>query len=564
MELSSKKGIQHIVLTLAKLGVKEVIICPGSRNAPLTISFNRHPYFNCTSIRDERSAAFFAMGKAIETQQAVAILCTSGSAALNFAPAICEAYYQRIPLIVLTADRPAEWIDQGDGQTIRQNNVYQNYIRKSYNINGDATHGDELWHIEHSLSEGFQIATSLDKGPVHFNIPVSEPLYEVTEIAPQQPNIFMPISTKKTLSEMNIQVLAKDFSESSKVMVLVGQHIKNEELQNQLSLLAQFENVIILTESTSNIHHPDFVENIDRCITHLDSQEISTLLPNLLITIGGAVVSKRVKSLLRKYRPTFHWNIDEYDALMNTYQSLTHPISINAIDFLKQFIPHLKNKKGDYRKLWLQKKENLQILHQQFATSSDFSDFKVFHHILSAIPSHISLHLSNSSPIRYAQLFDNKNISETWCNRGTSGIDGCTSTIVGAASSYPEKDFLLITGDVSFHYDINALWNEVPLKNLKIIVINNGGGGIFRIISGPKEVKEMKPFFETSMHSNVEKIAEHYQWNYLSAKDEKSLLEILEIFFQQKTQRTILEIFTDAEKNPLVLEQYWNYLKNKS
>ncbi|MCO5233779.1 MAG: 2-succinyl-5-enolpyruvyl-6-hydroxy-3-cyclohexene-1-carboxylic-acid synthase [Chitinophagales bacterium] len=564
MELSSKKGIQHIIMTLATLGLKEVIICPGSRNAPLTISMNRHPHFHCTSIRDERSAAFYALGKAIETQQAVAIICTSGSAALNFAPAICEAFYQRIPLIVLTADRPVEWIDQGDGQTIRQVNVYQNFIRKSYNINGDATSSNELWHIAHSTSEGFQIATKTDKGPVHFNIPVSEPLYDIEEIEPYLPLAFTAFPIQKSLSDSTIQDLAKEFSNSSKVMILVGQHIKDENLQEQLSLLSRLDNLVILTESTSNIHHPDFIENIDRCITHLDSEDIHTLLPDLLITIGGAIISKRIKSLIRKYKPHSHWNIDEYDAFINTYQSLTSPIHIKAIDFFKQIFDHIENNKSDYRVNWQKKKEVLQKRHQQFSTKCDYSDFKVFEQIYLNIPSNISLHLSNSSPIRYAQLFDNKNILETWSNRGTSGIDGCTSTVMGAASSSPEKDFLLITGDVSFHYDINALWNESPINNLKIIVINNGGGGIFRIISGPNAVKEMKPFFETTMNSNVEKLAEHYQWNYLMAKDVESLQEALHLFFKKETRRTILEIFTDAEKNPLVLEQYWNYLKSQS
>mgnify|MGYP000974633318 FL=1 len=175
MILSNKKGVKHIVLALAELGVKEVIICPGSRNAPLVISFNRHPNFNCTSIRDERSAGFFALGKAIESKQPVALVCTSGSAVLNFAPAIVEAFYQRIPLVIITADRPIEWVDQGDGQTIKQHEIYNNYIRKSYTLDGDSADAQKIWHIERSISEGISIATSTNKGPVHFNISLSEP-----------------------------------------------------------------------------------------------------------------------------------------------------------------------------------------------------------------------------------------------------------------------------------------------------------------------------------------------------------------------------------------------------
>ena len=198
MELSDKKGVQQIVQSLAALGLKEIVICPGSRNASFVISFNRHPAFNCTSIRDERTAGFYALGKAIELQEPVAILCTSGSAALNFAPAIVEAYYQRIPLIVLTTDRPKEWTNQGDGQTILQTNIYTNYIRKSYEINGDAVQKNDLWYIERCISEGFNIATLIDKGPVHFNIPVSEPLYGTSSIDTNNlPKIFKAIPLEK-------------------------------------------------------------------------------------------------------------------------------------------------------------------------------------------------------------------------------------------------------------------------------------------------------------------------------------------------------------------------------
>jgi 2-succinyl-5-enolpyruvyl-6-hydroxy-3-cyclohexene-1-carboxylate synthase len=181
MKLSNKNSIQQIVISAAALGLKNIIIAPGSRNAPLIISFNQHPGIQCTSIRDERSAGFFALGKAIELKQPVALLCTSGSAALNFAPAIVEAYYLRIPLIVFTADRPTEWIDQGDGQTIDQKNIYNNYIRKSYNLNGDAINENELWYNNRCLNEGFAIANKINPGPVHFNIHLSEPLFETSD-----------------------------------------------------------------------------------------------------------------------------------------------------------------------------------------------------------------------------------------------------------------------------------------------------------------------------------------------------------------------------------------------
>lgn len=561
MELSEKKGVQHIVFALEKLGLKEVIVCPGSRNSPFVISFNRHPEFRCTSIRDERSAAFYALGKAIALKEPVAVLCTSGSAALNFAPAVAEAYYQRIPLIVLTADRPKEWIDQGDGQTINQTNIYHNYIRKSYDLRGEVRSQIDIWYNNRCLSEGFATALHKNKGPVHFNIPLHEPLYETEKVESSSSQVFFEQETKITLSEMSVKEFSTQFCNTKKVLILVGQHPKDLILQKSLAQMAAFENVVVLTESTSNIHHEDFVGTIDRCITHLQDKEAEELMPELLITLGGAVVSKRIKSFLRRAKLRYHWNIHPYESNMDTYQALTHAVSMKPGEFLSQVYTQVKNIPSEYRKKWQILKTVLEERHHKFCQQSEYSDFYFFQELYRTIPQNTTLHLSNSSPIRYAQLFDNQKIYETWCNRGTSGIDGCTSTVMGAAAALPQRDFLLVTGDVAFYYDVNALWNEEDIENLKIVIINNGGGSIFRIIPGPDKVEERRKYLETAMKSDAEKIAEHYGWSYLPVRDETELKRTLPVFFQKSSKRVILELFTDAEKNPEVLKQYWKYLK---
>ncbi len=564
MKLSGKKGVQHIVMALAQLGLREVIICPGSRNAPFTISFSRHPAFSCTSIRDERSAAFFALGKAVELQEPVVVVCTSGSAALNFSPAISEAYYQRIPLIVLTADRPQEWIDQGDGQTINQTALYRNFIRKSYSLRGEVVTQADYWYNERCLSEGFNTAAYSDRGPVHFNIPLDEPLYDIGEATGDVPKIFKEIKTNKTLAAESLSILAEEFFSCRKVMILAGQFIKNPDYQEVLSKMAAFENVVILTESLANVHHPRFIENIDRCITNLDEGEAKDWMPELLITTGGAIVSKRIKSLLRNHGVRHHWNVDLYDATRDTYQALTRAISQSPVDFFRQLHPVLSKVSSDYQERWVQRRDRLAELHEDFFNQCAHSDLLVFYKLFQKIPSGLFVHISNSSAIRYAQLFDNQKIAGSFCNRGTSGIDGCTSTVMGAAVASPQKNFLLITGDVAFHYDINGLWNENRVDNLKIIVINNGGGGIFRIISAPHQLNEMEDFFETSMTSNTKRLAEHFDWEYLSADNGISLEEALHLFFDTNTKRTILEVFTNPGQNPIVLEQYWKFFSEKN
>ncbi len=561
MILSNKKGIQQIVTILSALGLKEVILCPGSRDAPLIISFNRHPDIRCTSIRDERSAAFFALGKAIESADPVAVVCSSGSAALNFAPAISEAYYQRAPLLVLTADRPKEWTDQGDGQTINQTKIYQNYIRKSYDLKGEICSQTDEWYNKRCLCEGYGRATCIDKGPVHFNVPLSEPLYETEEVEEVSPKVFKIEQPVTCLSPNKMNQLSRDFLEKKRVMILVGQYPRDEKLQKELVAIARFENVTVLTESTSNIHHAAFIENIDRCITHLSEQEIEALKPELLITIGGAIVSKRIKKFLREYKPNLHWNIHPFESTMDTYQSLTNAIPMEPVSFLTQLKERIHDVSSDYNKKWQSISRRKSSLHQSFVEKCVYSDFKVFNLIYQNIPTHINLHISNSSAIRYAQLFDNKNVEYTHSNRGTSGIDGCTSTAMGAASVSPDKEFLLITGDVAFHYDINALWNEENMQNLRIVVLNNSGGNIFRIIPGPGKVDELAQYFETSMKAATKEIAAHYHWNYFRAHDENSLNEALKKFFSNEGKRSILEVFTDAKTNPQILKEYWDFLQ---
>jgi len=563
MELTNKEGVRLIVNALAELGLRHVVICPGSRNAPFVISFNRHAAFKCYSIRDERSAGFFALGLAKETHLPVAILCTSGSATVNFAPAITEAYYQRIPLVVLTTDRPEIWVDQGDGQTIRQQGIYNNYIRKSYVLKGDAEKADEFWYNTRCLSEGFAIATLSDPGPIHYNIPLHEPLYNMVEALDKKNRIFYQKPIISQLSQENAETMASALSLSKKVMILVGQFSDQDGLLDLLIGINAHPQVVVLTETLSNMYHASFIGCIDRCITGLTDEEIGGLMPDILITIGDAVVSKRIKSALRKFKPIEHWNIHPFDSRTDTYQSLTQAVPLNPAVFFQQINHHVTSNHSGYQGKWKGLDERRRNRHQWFANRCEYSDLYVFGRIFSALKEGSSLHIANSSPVRYAQLFDNSYRVKMHCNRGTSGIEGCTSTAMGSAAASVDKSFIHITGDVAFHYDVNGLWNDNFEGRLKIIVINNGGGGIFRIIEGPNKVQERREFIEAAMATNAEKIAEHFQWKYIRAVDAESLGEALDRFLKEDVEKTILEICTHPDENPLILEQYWKYLNEE-
>ena len=548
-----KKELAQIVIAAChQFDIDTVVISPGSRNAPLTVGFSNHPAINAMSIVDERCAAFFALGIAQQTQKPVAIVCTSGSALLNYYPAIAEAYYSKIPLVVISADRPKHLIDIGDGQTIRQENVFENHILFSANLIEDDAKKEFNTNL---VAESLQIALS-KKGPIHINVPFDEPLYETVEELQDFsfPNVTL---SEVERSHVNYEHVNSIWNAAQKKMILVGVHHNDIDLQKLINSFGNDASVIVLTETTSNLNSDKVINSIDQLIFPLSDEEFSSLQPDVLITIGGMVVSKKIKQFLRKYQPKHHWHVDELKS-MNTYHCLSEYIQQKPTNFLSK-LPINSNTESSYQEDWLSKKADRAIQHQKYLASIPYSDLKVFDAVLKSIPEHSQLQLSNSSIVRYAQLFDVNDSLKVFCNRGTSGIDGSTSTAIGAAVAC-EKQTVFITGDLSFFYDSNALWNDFIPNNFRIIVVNNNGGGIFRFIPGPKSTNALS-YFETPHQLTAAHICKMHQLDYHSATDLESLHEELIEFYAESNQPKLLEVFTDKEINEKVLKEYFKYLK---
>jgi 2-succinyl-5-enolpyruvyl-6-hydroxy-3-cyclohexene-1-carboxylate synthase len=543
---------QSIIEICHAKGVHDIIISPGSRNAPLTIGFTHNPKFNCYSIADERCAAFFALGIAQQTQKPVAVVCTSGSALLNYYPALAEAFYSQIPFIVISADRPADKIDIGDGQTIRQENVFINHSLYNANLTESCSVANDVF-----INEAINVAIAR-KGPVHINVPFEEPLYETTNKLSVDFNVTGLNLVQTLVNVDDIIAYSTLWNHSKKVLILVGESAPNAIEQRWLDQLASLPSVVVMTEATSNLHHPTFITNIDTLITPFSQAEFLKLQPRILITFGGMIVSKRVKAFLRKYKPRHHWHIDTWRAY-DTFGILTKHFQVTPNQFFKQFLPFVKHIESDYKMTFEKIHSKRKVKHSAYLSTVLFSDLKAFEIILSTLPKEIQLQISNSSAIRYAQLFDIDQSVEIFCNRGTSGIDGSTSTAIGAAVG-SNKQTVLITGDVGFLYDSNALWNNYIPNNFKIIVINNGGGGIFRILPGHQETATFNTYFETSHCLTAEHLAKMYRFNYLIASDSDSLKTALQQLFEDNEQPYILEVFTPTRQNDQVLKQYFKEL----
>jgi 2-succinyl-5-enolpyruvyl-6-hydroxy-3-cyclohexene-1-carboxylate synthase len=566
MKYSTILSAQTIVHHCKAKGVKNIVISPGSRNAPLIIGFSEDPFFKCFSVVDERCAAFFALGIAQQSKEPVAVICSSGSALLNYYPAISEAFYSDIPLVVISADRPPHKVDIGDGQTIRQTNVFANHIGYSANLVLDAALGTGEGfpgpsHNEREVHRALKIAWT-QKVPVHINVPFEEPLYHVTHHpAPMADLQEWEESSEPILEGLGEAITA--WNASQRKMVLIGVNHPHTVDKHLIDRLAEDDSVIVFTETTSNLHNPRFFGSIDSIIVPIEKSAVKeqlfeALRPEILLTFGGMVVSKKIKAFLRKYRPKQHWHIGPKNA-NDTFFSLTGHFRMDTNTFLKHFGEGTVPVPSAYHNIWTSAKSEYVAKRENYLSQISFSDMLAFHHILGTVPEGYQLQLANSSTVRYAQLFDLHPSLKVFCNRGTSGIDGSTSTAVGAAF-YHDGPTLYLTGDLSFFYDVNGLWNQYIRPDFRIIVVNNGGGGIFRILPGKEDTHNFETYFETVHQLDASHLCQMHHFEYIRANDETSLVGALTNFYGASSKPKLLEVMTPRLLNNKILLGYFDFI----
>ena len=583
MKYSSIPAAQAVVQHCQSRNIQNIVISPGSRNAPLTIGFTQNPFFNCFSVVDERAAAFFALGMAQQLQHPVVLVCTSGSAVLNYYPAVAEAYYSGIPLVVISADRPDYKVDIGDGQTIKQDGVLSQHCGFSTSIAQDIVHSPASYAefkkqklddrqirksqdilnelIDEKLNEALNCAIE-DSTPVHINMHFEEPLYNTVDTPLLEPEIIEPESGKENESP-DWEALQNHWNEASRIMVLVGTCYPECLEKTWCEKLAADPRVLVLTETTSNLHHPGFISSIDSLIAPLEihteaDKKFEELQPDLLITLGGMVVSKKIKAFLRKYSPKAHWHAD-VTRPWDTYYSLSKHIRTAPNTFFKQIYSGNSDRKGSYQSTWLPYKDRYEEMRQAYLGRIQFSDFLAFHRIFKSVPAGYQLQLANSTTVRYSQLFPYNTEQHTYCNRGTSGIEGSISTAVGA-SIYHEHPTLMVTGDLSVLYDSHGFWNEAIRDDFRIIVVNNNGGGIFRILPKAKDVENFEEYFETVHHLDLQKMAALYGLEHRLATDLKTLNTALESFYEASDKPRILEVRTPRLLNDKILLAYFDFI----
>jgi len=505
------------------------------------MAFSRFKHIQCYSQVDERSAAFKALGMSIMLQQPVVVVCTSGTAVLNFYPAIAEAFYRQIPLIIITADRPSDMIDKWDGQTIRQNNVFQPHVVNSYSINENSDNDDieTIYNnINHDLNNDL-------KGPIHINVHLNEPLYSHADTEFIYPEISLkPVHKKANPSDLKT-IDNIDFSKFKKILIVNGEDSHVSKLEGLKNLVLN-KKAIVLNDVVSNKIDYNSINNWELLFLN-QNNNLDPLKPDLLITTGKMILNKSLKSFLKKDNSYTHWHVCESGYYPNPFNSNPEIFKSNLDDFFKQLNNNLTVSNESYFDEFVHL-STVVINKINQIKEDQFTEWNVLEKTLLTLPNNAVLHLSNSMSVRYVAYLSNLIPigTEIYGNRATSGIDGCSSTAVGAAC-VNTKNHYLITGDVAFFYDINAWWQHPLPNNLKIILLNNQIGEIFHLINGPEKMKEID-FLTTPHQFNAKHVCEHFKINYHSAENWNEFNEQLNLF-NNNNKISLIEIKTNSKDN---------------
>lgn len=597
---TTKKNVLQLVSLMKSHGIRKVVLCPGSRDIPLVHSIANCDYFTSYAVTDERSAGFFALGLSLESHKSpVAVVVTSGSALLNLHPAVSEAFYQEVPLLIISADRPAAWIGQMDGQTLPQPNVFGKLVKYSVDLREVQSPEDE-WYCNRLANEALLELEHHTKGPVHINVPISDPFFDFStptlpavrvikrydifnlsnfarDLSASQgeecsfiPNLAkvedygasagennFPLSKQCHVDMRVLGAIGRVLSRISRIILILGQGDVElyerchpgifDRLKNHMLIVG--ENISNLTNvaqrsntkeccgnkacACSGASNNDssvndafkFIDQIDLLMAKVtgkagsddDAAEILKQgRPDLIITVGGHIISKRFKKFIRQYKPSMHFHVSEDGAVVDLYGVLTHILEMPAYYFLNvlddafaqtQEENSIREEREEYLNMWSRIQTDLPV------ADFDYSQMQAIGKVIDELPTPCVLHLANSSTVRYAQLFNIKPGITVMSNRGVNGIEGSLSTAIGYAAASSLPNFIFI-GDLSFFYDMTALWNDHIGPNVHILLLNNSSGEIFHALPGLRLNDNSMRFVTAPHHTTAEAWAKERGFDY--------------------------------------------------
>jgi len=515
---SEKPSINILTALLVKHGIRHAVVCPGSRNAPIVHNFNESPDITCHPVTDERSAGFYALGMTQALQQPVVVCVTSGTALLNLLPAVAEAYYQHRPVVVVSADRPAAWIDQLDGQTLPQPTALAPFVCRAVSL-PEPHDAESRWHCNRLVNEALLVKC----GPVHINVPITEPLFRFSEAS--LPDERVIDCTPADISGSTLSHVCRMFMQARRPMLIAGQPM-NPLMDEAVMMVGDDEAYV-----------PDFV-----------------------LYTGGAIVSKRLKHFLRKAKET--WAVNRTGEVNDTFMNLTHVVQgdpdvvADMVRFNLEQQPHpfvsqwqallagIRQKVGAYVPAYSQMAA-VRYFEQQFSRQPERTGRE-------------AVHYANSTAIRLANIYA---AHAVYCNRGVNGIEGSLSTAAGFSCVTAERVFCVI-GDLSFFYDQNALWNRNLRGNLRILLMNNGKGAIFNMLPGLEQSAARDTLVAAEHHTTAEGICRQNAVCYRQATNMDEMCEGIDWLLTENPERPmVLEVMTDAAVDEQVYRDYFASLR---
>lgn len=525
---------------LYRSGVRQVVVSSGSRSLRMVKAVVAHSGLSVRMVVDERVAAFFALGISDCTSQPVALICTSGSAMLNYAPALAEAYYRGVPVIAITADRPIDVIDINDGQTIHQFHAFDNIVKKSIDI--DATGACRVYDFD-AINNAISVALSPRKGPVHINLHLLE---ASDDIADGSDVYNTPPFTPQSLPTQFNNLSASEFADK-KILIFVGQMSDDIEFNARLSRLASYPSVVVVADAVSNCSAENVISDVEIIIDRLKEQP-EKFNPDLLITMGKtSPLSRRFKEWLRSIDSYNHWRVNDKTAPEDTYYHLSKTILAddNAfLDFLADNIQEYPNPSLTYSASWKEIFDAAQRNKSALLASAEWSDICAVNIILNALPAGYILQSSNGMAIRNVSMVGTKS-HRVYCNRGVNGIDGSTSTAVGFSSA-SEAPTLFISGDMSALYDISALFSGQLSPKFKMVIIANAGGEIFRMIKATREYEHREKMLCSIPDIKWNEVAEAVGMEYYEVADAEQLKLTIDSFLTIGDSPSLLVVNTTA------------------
>lgn len=539
---TSIKNVQVVLALLKEYHISDVVISPGGNNIPIIHSVESDSYFHCYSVVDERSAAYFAMGMAQQKERPVALVCTSGTAVSNYLPALTEAKYQRVPLIAITSDRSPYLLDQLETQKIDQMNLFSTVCKKDVNlpiVNTD----DDLWYCGRLVNEALIAMSNGANGPVHINVPTTgNPFDYSCEVLPKVRKIdyFSGAENLNTNIFKEYAIKLRD----KKILLVIGEGFVNRD--NLIPLLTTFcekSSAVCVVDYISNIHYPEAILSY-RIMESMNDKDFDSLLPDVVITMGNNILSNNFKRFLRTHRLQFdHWAIDEGGEIRDVFKALKAEFCCTPEFFMESIIPFLnENTDQTFKEEWNAARNKTQI------ENFPYSNMAIIESFSKKIPEKSIVHLAILNSTRGFHLFDNKKQLKVYSNIGALGIDGCASTFIGQSMATDNLSFLII-GDLSFFYDMNSMGIKGIKNNVRILLLNNGGGGEFHYNMGKDHIPTLNDYISVK-HSKVAKgWIESLGFQYIAVHNFDELSNALDIFTTPQANPVFIEAFTDMESD---------------